>query len=59
MKDPNRAKPMTAGGFFIAALALAGVIAGGLMGQPTIGLLAGLAVGVAIAIAIWWTGRER
>lgn len=57
MNQPANKKPSSAGGFFIAALTMIGVIGGGLMGQPSIGLLAGLALGTAIAILIWW--RER
>ncbi|MPT47261.1 MAG: hypothetical protein E2598_02425 [Sphingobium sp.] len=49
----------SAGGVFIALFALVGVFAGGFMGQPTIGLLGGLALGSAIAIAIWLRERGR
>jgi len=49
----------SAGGVFIALFTLAGTIAGGFMGQPSIGLLAGLALGVAIAITIWLKDRAR
>ncbi len=45
-----------AGGAPIALLTLIGVIAGGLMGQPSIGLLIGLGIGVLIAIVIWRMG---
>jgi len=48
-----------AGGFFLAILTLGGAIVGGLAGQPSIGLLAGFALGVAIALALWWKDRER
>ena len=30
---------------------------GGYMGQPSAGLLAGLALGVLAALLIWWKGR--
>jgi len=49
----------TAGGVFIAILALLGVFIGGFQGQPTIGLLAGLALGGVIALAMWWKQRRR
>jgi len=45
-----------AGGAPIALLTLAGVIIGGFLGQPSIGLLVGLGIGIAIAIAIWRMG---
>jgi hypothetical protein len=57
MNKPANTKTSSAGGFFIAALTMIGVIAGGFLGQPSIGLLAGLGLGTAIAILIWW--RER
>ena len=59
MRD-NDGKPVSAGsGCFIALLIFAGAIAGGLLGQPTIGLLTGLALGVAVAIVLWLKGRTR
>ena len=45
------------GGVFIAIGAMVGVFAGGYMGQPSAGLLAGLALGALAALAIWWRGR--
>lgn len=59
MNRPAPKKPTTAGGFFIAALTLTGAFAGGVMGQPSIGLLAGFGLGVAIALALWWKDRAR
>jgi len=38
------------GGVFIA-------IGGGLMGQASAGLLAGLVLGALVALLIWWQGR--
>lgn len=48
-----------AGGFLIALAILVGTVAGGLKGQPTIGLLAGFALGAAGAIALWLIDRRR
>jgi hypothetical protein len=45
-----------AGGAPIALLTMAGVIIGGLLGQPSLGLLVGLGIGVIIAIIIWRMG---
>jgi hypothetical protein len=50
-------KNPTGGGIFIALGAAAGVIAGRFLGQTSIGLIAGVAAGLAIAAFIWW--RER
>ena len=54
----NRPGPQ-AGGFIIAVAILAGTIIGGLMGQPSIGLLAGLGLGVVVAVAVWLRDRAR
>lgn len=56
MARNNRNEP-TGMGALIALLIMAGAIIGGLMGQPSLGLLAGLALGVAAAVAMWL--RER
>lgn len=45
------------GGVFIAIGAIVGAFAGGFMGQPSAGLLAGLALGTLAALLIWWKGR--
>lgn len=47
------------GGVFIAIFPIIGAIVGGLMGQPSIGLLAGLALGIITAIAIWLVDRNK
>ncbi len=48
-----------AGGFFIAMGALVGTGVGIAMRQPSVGFLAGLAFGVAIALGIWLIDRRR
>ncbi len=48
-----------ASGFIIAVAILAGTIIGGLEGQPSIGLLAGLGLGVAAALAVWLVDRRK
>ena len=53
----NTPKNPTGGGIFIAIGAAAGVIVGRLYAQTSIGLVAGVAIGGAIAAFIWW--RER
>lgn len=47
------------GGAPLALITLAGVIIGGLMGQPSVGLLAGVAVGGLVALLIWRAGARR
>jgi multisubunit Na+/H+ antiporter MnhB subunit len=48
-----------AGGFFIAAGMLGGAIAGVIFNQPSIGMVAGLAFGIVVAIVIWAMDRKR
>ncbi|MEE2740269.1 MAG: hypothetical protein VYA35_02665 [Pseudomonadota bacterium] len=57
MKD-RRSNP-TGSGAIIALLILAGTIGGGLLGQPTIGLLIGLALGIIIALLIYLGERGK
>ena len=45
------------GGVFIAIGAIVGVFAGGYFGEPSAGLLAGLASGALAALVIWFKGR--
>lgn len=64
MTGPNENRPMRsrreplAGGAPLALAIIAGVIVGGLWGEPIIGLIVGVAIGIAIAVAIWLTGRD-
>lgn len=48
-----------AGGALIAVGTIVGTIGGGLMGQPSVGLLAGFAGGVVVAVLIWLADRRR
>lgn len=55
--DPTP-RPATPGpGGPLILLILAGTIAGVALGQPTIGFLAGLALGSAAALFLWWRSR--
>lgn len=54
---PPRKTPL-AGGFVIAFGALGGAIYGLFHHQPTIGLLAGLGIGVAISVVLWLVSRD-
>ena len=58
MTDPAP-RPANAGGFIIAASLLLGTIIGLVFGQPSIGFLAGLAFGSAIAVILWLRDRSR
>ncbi|MCW2364305.1 MULTISPECIES: hypothetical protein [Sphingobium] len=59
MTDPNSPgdKSPMGGGAPLAGLILLGTIVGIATGQPSIGILAGLALGVIVAVAIWLKGR--
>jgi len=55
---PSDSKPPMGGGAPLALLMLAGVIIGGFLGQPTIGLLVGFALGALVAVLIWRMGSR-
>jgi uncharacterized membrane protein len=54
---PPRKTPL-AGGFVIAFGAIAGAVYGLIHRQPTIGLLAGIGIGVAISVLLWLISRD-
>ncbi|MEP2101525.1 MAG: hypothetical protein ABJP02_02730 [Parasphingorhabdus sp.] len=56
-QNPKGSTNKSGGGFFLAAGCILGAIVGGLLGQPSIGFLAGLATGALIATAIWYFDR--
>lgn len=47
-----------AGGSILAGAIIAGAIGGVIVGQPSIGVLAGTAVGILIALALWLRDRR-
>lgn len=49
---------MRGGGSLVAIGTILGTIGGGLLGQPSAGLIVGLGVGVLAAIAIWLNDRQ-
>jgi hypothetical protein len=51
--------PVRAGGVFMALGTLVGTIVGGLLGQPSIGFLAGLGGGAAVHGLIWYRDRRK
>lgn len=48
-----------AAGFILAISILAGAVGGSIVGQPSIGFLAGLAAGLVIAMLFWLNERRR
>ena len=48
-----------ASGFFIAVAVIAGGVIGARLGQPSIGVLAGAAAGIVLAILLWLMDRRR
>ena len=55
---PEPAKPIAAGAILALAI-LVGTLVGGILGQPSIGVIAGVAVGAVIAIGVWIADRRR
>lgn len=60
MKDANSSgdKSPMGGGAPLAGLILLGTIVGLFFGQPSIGILAGIALGVIVAVLIWLKGSR-
>ncbi len=58
MNSPRQSPP-TGAGAIIAFLILAGAIGGGMLGQPSAGLLAGAGIGILIAVILWLRERGR
>jgi hypothetical protein len=56
--NPPPKKAARAGGSILAAAIIAGVIAGTILGQPSIGFLAGTGAGVLIAVLLWLRDRR-
>ena len=54
----KRTRSSQAAGFILAMSILAGAVAGAIVGQPSIGFLAGLAAGVAISLLFWLNERR-
>lgn len=52
-------KNPTGAGAIIALAILGGTIIGGLMGQPSAGLLSGAGIGIVVAALLWWREREK
>jgi hypothetical protein len=59
MPDAENSQPRLAGGIFIALGLLLGAIAGVVMDQPSAGMVIGLGIGAAIALAVWLIDRKR
>ncbi|MGJ8535758.1 MAG: hypothetical protein ACSHW2_01265 [Parasphingopyxis sp.] len=51
MEEPRQGQ--FGGGIFLAIGPFAGLAIGTAAGEPTIGLLAGIAIGVVLALAVW------
>ncbi|HTH29420.1 MAG TPA: hypothetical protein VL918_13260 [Sphingobium sp.] len=58
-EDSNTSSRSMGGGAPLALSIMAGVVIGGLMGEPSIGLFAGIAVGIVIAVLIWRAGTRK
>ena len=48
-----------AGGFLLSVSVLTGALTGVFLGQPSIGFLVGVGIGLVIAILIWLLDRRR
>lgn len=55
--DRKKSPEPLAGGGPLALLMIAGVVIGSFLGQPTLGLLAGTALGIVLAVILWLKTR--
>ena len=51
--------PTRAGGVLLAAGILGGVVIGSALGQPSLGFLTGLGIGLIALVTIWYGDRRR
>lgn len=58
MPEPFPSRPR-GGGAILAFAILAGIAAGALLGEPTIGFLAGTGIGLALMALLWLLDRKR
>lgn len=58
MSDP-KPKASRAAGAILALAIVAGAFIGGRMHQPSIGILVGAAIGVAVTVGLWLYDRRR
>ena len=55
-----RSNAPLAGGFLLCLCLLAGAVVGSILGQPSIGFLAGAGTGLALLLLVWlWDRRRR
>ncbi len=59
MSKNESSQPRLAGGIFIAVGLLVGAIGGVALDQPSAGMVIGMGVGAALAMAVWILDRKR
>ena len=59
MSDQAPPPSARSGGVLLAAGVLGGVVIGSVLGQPSIGFLAGLGIGLIAVILVWYGDRRR
>lgn len=59
MSEPENSQPRLAGGIFVALGLLIGAIVGVAVDQPSAGMITGMGIGTAIAVAVWLLDRKR
>ena len=59
MSEPEYSQPRLAGGIFVALGLLIGAIVGVAADQPSAGMITGMGIGAAIAVAVWLLDRKR
>jgi hypothetical protein len=57
--EPNSGKASRAGGFIIAVTIMAGALLGARYGQPSLGIVIGTGIGVAMALGLYLYDRRK
>lgn len=58
MAKPSSRAPL-AGGFLLSMSLIAGALVGVVVGEPSMGLVGGFIVGLALLVAVWAIDRRR
>lgn len=59
MATPPPSRATLSGGFLLAVCLIAGACIGAWKGQPSLGFVAGLGVGLVLLILVWLIDRSR
>ena len=59
MANPSPSRATLSGGFLLAVCLIVGACVGAWKGQPSLGFVGGLGVGLVLVLAVWLVDRSR